>query len=136
MYFNILFSSTDLQQQYQVRMVGGNPWEGRVDILYDTTNRHWGTVCWDYWDIDDANVVCRQLGYSSGGIILKIERINGVTYIFLLIAANFILTFGQGNGNTYNTNCSGDEIGLGSCPLQESSCGYESDAGVVCHACE
>ena len=60
----------------EVRLVDGvTDYEGRVEICI---NRVWGTVCstisrYYYrsnWDVNDAKVVCRQLGHQELGIYM------------------------------------------------------------------
>ena len=54
-----------------VRLVDGRqPYEGRVEICFNET---WSTICdrisrspWSRsWNISEADVVCKQLGYSA-----------------------------------------------------------------------
>ena len=82
-------------------------------------NGEWGTVCDDLWDITDANVVCRQLGYS------------GAT------SAPGVATYGQGTGPIHydNVACTGSETRLADCPnngIGIHNCAHSEDAGVVC----
>lgn len=46
-----------------IRLVGSlKRNEGRVEIL---NNGNWGTICDDYFDTINADVICRELGYAS-----------------------------------------------------------------------
>ena len=100
-----------------VRLVNGpDNATGRVEVYYNGT---WGTVCDDFWDIDDARVVCRQLGFRNA------------------LDAYRRAHYGQGTGPIFldNVHCRGDESALISCSYREvsyHSCDHSEDAGVRC----
>jgi len=93
--------------------------EGRVEIFHDG---YWGTVCDDIWDIKDAQVVCRQLGYSKA------------------IRAPKHALFGKGNGHIWldNVNCLGNESSIENCQhrgwnnYNYAGCYHFEDASVIC----
>ena len=45
---------------------GSSVREGRVEICYNNT---YGSVCDDQWGLLDAQVACRQLGFSDAGTV-------------------------------------------------------------------
>ncbi len=52
-------------QMGELRILGGTgPNAGRLEVF---ANNAWGTVCTDYWSSNDAQVACRQLGFSATG---------------------------------------------------------------------
>ena len=50
--------------QGDIRLIGGTlASEGRVEVC---NQNEWGSVCDINWDVNDANVACRQAGFGSG----------------------------------------------------------------------
>ncbi|XP_071498165.1 scavenger receptor cysteine-rich domain-containing protein DMBT1-like [Diadema antillarum] len=100
-----------------IRLVGGNNnFEGRVEVYM---NGEWGTVCDDSWDLVEASVACRQLGYSGA------------------ISSYTNAHFGLGSGPIHldNVECSGLEASLMECSYSPThNCGHSEDAGVACHS--
>nr|XP_056720376.1 deleted in malignant brain tumors 1 protein-like [Euleptes europaea] len=101
-----------------IRLMNGPPdaCAGRVEVLYQ---QHWGTVCDDRWDMEDAGVVCTQLGC---GFALEAPHMSH---------------FGEGSGPIWldDVNCTGSEESLKDCKGQamgEHNCNHAEDASVIC----
>ena len=77
----------------------------------------WGTVCDDDWNINDAMVVCRQIG--CGQALSALTRAH----------------FGAGSGDIWldDFHCTGSESELTLCARDSGDCSEDGeDAGVVC----
>ena len=100
-----------------VRLVDGpTKYEGRVEVYH---NGEWGTVCGDGWDLNDAQVVCIDLGFGPA------------------IASSHNASYGEGSGQIWldNVECFGTEWTIGMCSYRGwgiQNCSHSKDAGVQC----
>ena len=89
---------------------------GRVEIFYDG---EWGTICHHGWDLNDAKVVCRELGYR-----FAVRALRG-----------FYVPDGRGKIWLDEVRCFGHEKYISSCSHNtwgRHDCGHSEDAGVEC----
>ena len=104
-----------------VRLVGwGNVTsQGRVEVFF---NGVWGGVCARYsWDLKDANVVCRQLGYKEAVTMASSSDLRGRDW-------------NPQRRWMHNINCIGKETSLENCDhiLSPQSCSGSMEACAVC----
>ncbi|KAJ8312553.1 hypothetical protein KUTeg_009926 [Tegillarca granosa] len=107
---------------FDVRIMGPsrNPFEGLVEVYYNNENMTrgvWGTICDDNFGKEDANVICKILGFRFGGVV----KSSG---------------FDRGTGPILidELDCDGTETNLTDCSFefQNHNCEHSEDAGVTC----
>lgn len=95
-----------------MRLVPG-PTRGRVEVK---NQDQWGTVCDDNFDMTDARVVCRMLGYN-------------------LATTSYTAPAGTGKIWLNDLKCVGRETNVFDCPhsgLGVHNCVHSEDVGVKC----
>ncbi|XP_033116168.1 deleted in malignant brain tumors 1 protein-like isoform X2 [Anneissia japonica] len=105
---------------------GLTPYEGRVEVFRNGT---WDSICSRGWDLKDAEVACRQLGYWRGAMFTRIGQ-NGRSrskYMLSNIACTGLETAVQDchhknvlTSNDYST-------------IEEEECPATLAAGVTCN---
>ena len=109
---------------HRIRLSDGpDPHAGRVEVYTNSTggldNAQWGTICDNNWDIQDAKVACRQLGYLYA------------------VVAPLPAHYGEGTGPIWldNVQCLGNESNLFLCVhsgIGSHNCGHDQDVSIKC----
>ena len=109
------------QSEGDLRLAGSLPYQGRLEVYHDGL---WGTVCDDRFRKPDADVACRQLGFSEGS-----ERV---------ITTGFSNNrFKSGTGKIWmdGVDCGGSETKLSSCRFNGwgiNDCQHYEDVAIIC----
>ncbi|KFQ00427.1 Deleted in malignant brain tumors 1 protein, partial [Haliaeetus albicilla] len=114
---HLFLAETEIPEPGPIRLVGGpNRCAGRVEVLHE---EQWGSVCHDDWDLNDAQVVCKQLGCGDA------------------VLAPIGAKFGRGFDTIWldDVNCTGVEAALSECPARpwgDHNCYHGEDASAIC----
>ncbi|XP_037830334.1 scavenger receptor cysteine-rich domain-containing group B protein-like [Kryptolebias marmoratus] len=105
-------------EDLKVRLSGPTSCSGRVEVYYGGV---WGTVCDQGFDMNDAEVVCREVGCEAA------YGVRSQAY------------FGQGTGSIWlsDVDCLGSEKNLSDCShsgFGNNLCAHINDVGVYCEA--
>ena len=79
----------------------------------------WGTVCDDNWTINNARVVCKQLGFGKSASV------------------NYNVPAGTGPILMDNVDCTSGQTNLLACShngFGNHDCGHVEDVGVICRS--
>lgn len=101
------------RQQHKISWVSLVLWKS-TKLLYNSGS--WGTVCNDNWDLNDARVVCRQLGCGTAVSVHQFAEGTGQIWLDEVAC--------KGN-ETYLSDCSHSGFGV-------HNCNHSQDAGVIC----
>ena len=104
---------------------GHEPGEGIPELKTDYFP--WGAICDDKWDIKDAHVICRMLGYPNGALNAWKGPITK-QYFGASVAGKFILDDLYCNGNEASVADCSKSFDCGSC-----GCNINAElAGIKC----
>ncbi|KAK3741260.1 hypothetical protein QZH41_019958, partial [Actinostola sp. cb2023] len=117
--FGVVCSGYKAPPADNIQLEPGTTGSGVAGIVRVYHNGQWGTVCHDDFDMKDAKVACRQLGFTKAVAYWK---------------------YGQGSGKVWldDMRCTGTETSLQSCThngwgnVRSGCISHTWDVGVVC----
>jgi len=100
-----------------VQLVGGDGYS-RGNVFTYNYEGYFGPICDDYWSLENARVVCAQLGFSRDNATVYVSSTFGsVPYVFAMD----------------DVQCSGNEATIQECDYNASDdCNANEGAGVQC----
>ena len=104
-----------------IRLQGTLPYEGRLEVYYRGS---WGTVCDDRFKEQDADVVCRELGFSGGS-----------EHVITTGFSNNRFPSGRGKIWMDGVSCTGSEERLSQCRFNGwgvHDCKHYEDVAIIC----